>query len=386
MNALWYYAIGFAVIWIVALVFKNKLVNHGVEVSFPTLMWKTKRLRGFIDRLANISPRFWKGFMSIGLVISFVAMIFMAYTLIDSLSSIAQTPSVSLVIPGVEVPGSPIFIPFIYGIIGLATVIIVHEFSHGILARVEKINIKSIGLLLFAVLPGAFVEPDEEDMEKAKKISRMRVYTAGSVANISLFVVAFLIMTLISSFVIPGTFHEDGIEIQRIVGGSPADNILKSGMIIESINGYKITDGDSYFKAVSNLKPGGMVNITTNTGTYNFTAGKNPNNASIGYMGVSGIKHYQIDSGVANIFGNQLPWIWFELHDLFMWIGFLNLAVGLFNLLPMKPLDGGYLLEELLDYKLPENIVKPIITVVSWFFIFTIAISLIYSLGVGLFS
>lgn len=385
MNALWYYAIGFAVIWIVALVFKSKLVNHGVEVNFPTLMWKTKRLRGVINRLANISPRFWKWFMNVGIVVSFAAMAIMTYLLLDSLSTITQTPSVSLVIPGVEVPGSPIFIPFLYGIIGLATVIIVHEFSHGILARAEKINIKSIGLLLFAVLPGAFVEPDEKDMEKAKKTSRMRVYAAGSIANISLFVVAFLIMTAISSFAIPAAFHESGVEIQRVIDDAPADNILKPGMIVKSINGYNVTDGDSYSKAVSTLKPGEMVNVTTNTGNYNFTAGKNPNNESVGYMGVQGVKNYQIDSGVVNTFGNQLPWAWFELVNMFMWIAFLNLAVGLFNLLPMKPLDGGHLLEELLDYKLPEKIVKPVITLISWFMIFIIAISLIAGFGSSLF-
>ena len=384
MNGIWYYVIGFAVIWIVALVFKSKLVNHGVEVNFPTLMWKTKRLRGFINRIANISPRFWKWFMNAGIVISFGAMAVMTYLLLLSLSTITQTPSVSLIIPGVEIPGSPIFIPFIYGIIGLATVIIVHEFSHGILARAEKINIKSIGLLLFAVLPGAFVEPDEEDMEKAKKSSRMRVYAAGSIANISLFVVAFLLMTAISSFVIPAAFHETGVEIQRVIDGAPADNILKPGMVIESINGHGVTDWDSYSKPISTLTPGEMVNVTTNTGNYNFTAGKNPNNASLGYMGVQGVKNYQIDSGVANTFGNQLPWIWFELVNMLMWIAFLNLAVGLFNLLPMKPLDGGHLLEELLDYKLPENIVKPVITFVSWFMIFIIAISLIVGLGIGL--
>lgn len=385
MNALWYYAVGFAVIWIVALVFKKKLVNHGVEVSFPTLMWKTKRLRGFINRIANISPRFWKWFMNIGIVISFIAMALITYSLFVSLSTITQTPSVSLVIPGVEVPGSPIFIPFLFGIIGLVTVIVVHEFSHGILARVENIKIKSIGLLLFAVLPGAFVEPDEEDMEKAKKTSRMRVYAAGSIANISLFVVAFLLMTAISSFVISGAFHETGIEIQRVIDGAPADNILKPGMIVESINGYNVTDADSYSKAVSSLKPGEMVNVTTNTGNYNFTAGKNPNNASVGYMGVQGDNHYELDSSVAKVYGNQLPWIWFDLVDLFFWIAFLNLAVGLFNLLPMKPLDGGHLFEELLDYKLPENIVNPVVTLVSWFLIFIIAISLIAGLGIDLF-
>lgn len=384
MNTLWYYAIGFVVIWIAALIFKDKLVKYGVDVSFPTIMWKTKRLRGLIDRIANISPRFWKLFMNVGIVISFGAMIIIAYLLLSSLSTIFDTPSVSLVIPGVEIPGSPIFIPFVYGIIGLATVIIVHEFAHGILARCEKIKIKSIGLLLFAVLPGAFVEPDEEEIKNLNKISRMRIYAAGSIGNMSLAAIALLITLLISSFAIPATFQENGIEIDRVVDGAPANNILKPGMIIESINGHNVSDVNSYSKAVSTLKPGGMANIVTNQGEYNFTAGTNPNNKSLGYMGVQVVKNYEVKSDIANVYGNQLPWAWFSFLEMFTWIAFLNLAVGLFNILPMKPLDGGHLLEDLLRYKFSENIVKPLITFLSWFFIFIIGISLIAGLAGGL--
>jgi membrane-associated protease RseP (regulator of RpoE activity) len=384
MNALWYYAIGFAIIWIIAIVFKNNLVKYGVDVNFPTIMWKTKRLRGFINKLANISPKFWKWFMNIGIFISFGAMIVITYLLLSSLSTIAETPSVSLVIPGVEIPGSPIFVPFVYGIIGLATVIIVHEFSHGILARVEKISIKSIGLLLFTVLPGAFVEPDEDELGKVEKTSRMRVYAAGSIANISLFVVAFLITLAISSFVIPANFHESGIEIERVIEGAPADNILKPGMIIQSINGENITSANNYSKVVSTLKPGEMVNVTANSGNYSFVAGENPNNKSVGYMGVQAVKNFEINDNTLVTYGNTLPWIWFTFLEMFNWIAFLNLAVGLFNLLPMKPLDGGHLLEELLSFKLSDNIVKPLITVVSWFMIFIIAFSLIAGFGFGL--
>ena len=131
--------------------FKKYLEGYGVEVTFPVLLWKTQRLRGFIDKIANLSKRFWKWFMNIGIVISVIFMVIMAITLVYSLTMITTTPSVSLLLPGVDVPGSPIFIPFFYGFVALATVIIVHEFSHGILARVENVSLKSIGLLLSAI-------------------------------------------------------------------------------------------------------------------------------------------------------------------------------------------------------------------------------------------
>jgi membrane-associated protease RseP (regulator of RpoE activity) len=344
-------------------------------------MWKTQRLSGFVDKIANIFPWFWKWFMNVGIVISFGAMITIAYMLISSLSTIFEAPSVSLLIPGVEIPGS-IFIPFGYGIIALATVLIVHEFSHGILARREKVSIKSIGLLLFAILPGAFVEPDEEEIKNIKRIPRMRIFAAGSIANISFALVALLIFMLISSVAIPATFQEgDGVKIDRVIEGDPAYDIVKSGMIIKSINGHKVSDANSYYEAVLTLKPGDMVNIVTDQGTYNFTAGTNPNNKSLGYMGIQAVVNLEVKSDVANVIGNQLPWALFSLARMFLWIHLLNLAIGLFNLLPMKPLDGGYLLEDLLGYILPENVVSPIITLVSWFFIFIIAISLIAGFG-----
>ena len=186
MNGIYYYLIAFAVIWILVGIFHNKLSNHGVELNFPVIMWKTKRLRGLISRISNLSPTFWRWYMNVGIIVAFGAMIFTTWSLISAIPSVFETPAVSIIIPGVEMPGSSIYVPFFYGLIALATVLIVHEFSHGIQAVGEKISIKSIGLLLFIILPGAFVEPDEEELKQAKKSSRLRVYAAGSIANITL--------------------------------------------------------------------------------------------------------------------------------------------------------------------------------------------------------
>ena len=76
--------------------------------------------------------------MNIGVIVAFGAMVFITYTIVATLPTVFETPSVSIVIPGVEVPGSQIYVPFVYGLIGLATVLVVHEFSHGIQAVGEK--------------------------------------------------------------------------------------------------------------------------------------------------------------------------------------------------------------------------------------------------------
>ena len=74
-----------------------------------------------------------------------------------------------------------------------------------------------------------------------------------------------------------------------------------------------------------------------------------------------------------------LPWILFELVELFKWVAMLNLGIGLFNLLPMKPLDGGYMLEILLSYKLSEEQYKPTVNALS----VVLAMVIVFSLGAG---
>lgn len=374
MNGIYYYLIAFGVIWILAAIFHEKLSNHGFEIDFPIIMWKTQRLRGFLTKISNLSPRFWRWFMNVGIIVAYGAMIFITGTLLSTLPSVFDTPAVSIVIPGVEMPGSSIYVPFVYGIIALATVLIVHEFSHGIQSIGEKIPIKSIGLLLFAVIPGAFVEPDEEKLKSAKKTSRLRVYAAGSIANISLAIIALLLFSLISAG-IPNYFAEDGIEIDRIVSDSPSDGILKEGMVLQAIDGVKINDSQSYVDTVGSFKPGDNISVQTDRGTYSVVLGKNPNNESVGFFGIQANKHFKL---VDDSLG-PLPWVLFELLDLFQWIFMLNLGIGLFNLLPIKPLDGGYMLQILLSYKMSEEKYIPIVNALSVVLAMVIVFSLVAS-------
>ena len=374
MNGIYYYLIAFFIIWILSLTLKDKLSEHGFEISFPIIMWKTDKLRGLISKISNFSPTFWKWYMNVGIVVCYIGMIVMAWLLVSSLQSVFDTPTVSIILPGVEIPGSPIYVPFLSGFIALATVLIVHEFSHGIQSVGEKIPIKSVGLLLFAIIPGAFVEPDEDVLKNSGRVSRLRVYGAGTMANITLALIALLVVAGVS-YEIPQLFDENGIEISRVVGDSPSEGILKEGMVIEAIDGNKINDAQSYVNVVSSFSPGDNISVQTNQGSYTVELGKNPNNESVGFFGIQASKHFVLKD---NSLGS-LPWILFSLADIFQWIFTLNLGIGLFNILPIKPLDGGYMLEILLSYKLSEKQYKPIVNSISAIF----AIIIVFSLLVG---
>ncbi len=312
--------------------------------------------------------------MNVGIVVAFGAMIFVTWTIISSIPSVFETPSVSILIPGVDIPGSPIYVPFIYGLIGLATVVIIHEFSHGIQSVCEKIPINSIGLLLFFILPGAFVEPDEDSLKNSKKISKLRIYAAGSIANITLAIIVLLLVSLIS-ISIPYYFTEDGIAIDRVVSDSPSDGILNEGMILQAIDNHKINDSASYVDIVNSFKPGDNVTVQTDQGSYSVVLSKNPNNDSVGFFGIQAAKHYIL----LNDSLGDIPWILFELIELFNWMFILNLGIGLFNLLPLKPLDGGYMLETLLNYKFKKESVNQFVNALSG----VMAIIIIFSIFVS---
>ncbi len=376
MNALWYYAIAFLVIWIIAVIFKDRLK---IEIKGPLMMRKTKKMRCFIDSVAKKYTRFWRISLTVGIPIAILFMIFVFYMLLKSLETVAQAPTVYPVIPGVDIPGSPISIPW-YAIIALITVVVVHEFGHGILARVEGVGIKSIGLFLLAVLPGAFVEPNNEDIKKVKKLSKLRIYAAGSIFNFTLAGVAFVIMYILSSFFIPHVFYTEGLEIVSVVPNTPADGVLKDGMIIQNINGYNIKNRTDFVKVINKTKPGDKLTFKTDKGTFTVKTTKSPSNPNIAFIGISSRENLVVNKDVSKTYGDIMPWILFYFTSLIGWIYILNAGIGTFNLLPMKPLDGGLIFEEVLGYAISEEKAKEVSNVMSAASFVLLAINIWYSL------
>ena len=383
MDALWFYAIAFVVIWVLAILFKDKLK---IDVNGPILMRRTQRLRGFINSIAQISPRFWKYSMNVGIPVAVFFMAWIFYLLVDSLASMLAAPTpptqatVGIAIPGVSIPGSPINVPLGYGLAAIVTVLVVHEFGHGILARAEGIGIKSIGLLIFAVIPGAFVEPDEEEIKKAKRLSKLRIYAAGSIFNMGFGALALIGALLLSMFFIGPSFHADGLHITNVIPDSPADGVLKEGMIITSINGQQITDRTSFFTVLNTTKPGDVLNIATNQGTFTVETAPSPHDPLISYIGVRTQENLAIDEDVSSTYGDILPWLLFGFTTLLQWIFILNFGIGTFNLLPLKPLDGGLMLEELLNYITTNDAANKLTNIISLVSLMLVVTSIGYSL------
>ena len=174
--------------------------------------------------------------------------------------------------------------------------------------------------------------------------------------NMGLAAIALIVMMCIGGFIATEEFYTtDGMEITSVVPGSPAEGILNDGMIINGINNQTVSDINSYSQRLSTVNIGDNITINTDRGDYSVITGQNPNNASKSYIGIRAQAHTVVSLQTKNKYGTFIPWLLSELRELFYLIFLLNFSVGTFNLLPMKPLDGGLILEELLGYRITDS-------------------------------
>lgn len=304
--------------------------------------------------------------MNIGIPIGFLFMGIMFVAILWSLQLMFEMPTVSLILPGVDIPGSPLYIPFGTGLLALATVLIIHEGGHGVLARVEEVAIDSVGLLLMLIIPGAFVEPNEDELKKINGISKLRVYFAGPMFNMGLAAIALILMMFVGGFVASDVYTSDGMEITSVIPSSPSDGVLSDGMIIQGVNNKTVRNYSSYVVAMNDTKIGDNISITTDKGTYNIVSTSNPNNSSRSYIGVRSQEHKIVSPEVQDKYGTFIPWLMTQLREFLYLVFLLNFSVGTFNLLPMKPLDGGLILEEVVNYRITDKRRKDFNNTLNW--------------------
>lgn len=364
MNALWYYAIGFVLVWSLALLLRGK---YNISIQGIVVMLKTQRLHDIIDRIAHKSPRFWKTYMNIAIPVGFFLMLLMFVAIIWSLQLMFEMPTVSLILPGVDIPGSPIYIPFATGLLALATVLVIHEGGHGILARAEEVAIDSVGLLLMIIIPGAFVEPNQDELKQINGISKLRVYFAGPMFNMGLAAIGLILMMCVGGFLATEDIYvSDGMEISSVVPSSPSEGVLVDGMLIKAINNHTVTNTSTYSAIMDKNKIGENVTVTTDSGIYIIQAQANPNNSSRAYIGIRAKEHRIVSPEASRKYGTFIPWLLTQLREFLYLVFLLNFSVGTFNLLPMKPLDGGLILEEIVNYRITDERRKDFNNTLNW--------------------
>lgn len=299
-----------------------------------------------MNRLAGKFPRTLSVLGSIGVVVGFLGMLLICVELVLNTANMVLKPGVA---PGIQ-PVLPVeakgvfFVPFLYWIISIFLLALVHEFAHGVMSRVHKVRVKSSGFaflcVLLPVIPAAFVEPDERVLKRKSFWKQWSVFAAGPVSN---FLFALLIVGVIALFspALAAAFDTAGVEVAALSENSPAAGLLEEGDIIVGVNGASVASVKNLTDALSATIPGEMAEVETTKGTVSVALAANPKNESQGFLGIQGRTHSEPNAGFEEKYGAWLPPALQWFAGLLFWLFMLNVGIGLFNLLPIGPLDGG---------------------------------------------
>ena len=138
---------------------------------------RTKNGIELIDKIAKAAPRFWNVYAWTGVLMAVLTIPFVLWNVLLSFQQMFETGGSSggpsLIAPGLTsettLQSGVSFVPAEYWIIAIGVLMVVHEMSHGIIARVEDMEINSVGWIVLGIIPGAFVEPKGEDMLPTKE-------------------------------------------------------------------------------------------------------------------------------------------------------------------------------------------------------------------------
>ncbi len=323
-----------------------------IKIEGIMIMRRTRKGRDFIDRVARLCPRCWNSLAIVAVLLSLVVICVGPFFLWNQAASIAAGEAkegVRLILPWAvsEVESRPgiLLLPWWLWVIAALSVMIPHELSHGIVSRVEKIPISSLGWVLFLFLPGAFVEPDEKKLKKAKKSTRLKIYAAGSFAN---FIVALLVSGIVLLINL-SMLTPNGIIPAGLIADYPCYQANVTG-VIQGIAGQPVLVAEDVSRILSEISVGSNITIRTDEGLFNITTAENPDQANKSFIGIAGPfgQSYALKDNIKAKFGDVMPHIE-TLKMILFWVFLINAGVGIVNLLPLKPLDGGIIFEEIIS-------------------------------------
>ena len=295
--------------------------------------------------------------------------------------------------------------PFTYWIIIIAIIAIPHEFAHGIFARLNKIKVHSTGFGFLGPFLAAFVEPDEKQMNKAKKFPQLAILASGTFANV-IFTVIFIFLLWIffistfapagvyfntysvsilntSEITFPSNFSLDSAYVPVISGNntyyanpqvlkqtldskfpyiqalddSPAFKSNLSGAISE-IDGKKILSFDELKETLNSKSPYQEITITTindklktdKIKEQKITLSERNGRAFLG-IGIIPPSSSGLLGSVYNIIAEiKNPLVYYQsylgdfglfIYNLLWWTVMISLSVALVNMLPVGIFDGG---------------------------------------------
>lgn len=234
MSFLVYDLIFFAVFTLGVILFLYKRKKN-IRREGIVYLYRTKLGIELIDYIGGKNKKIINFLQYISVFVGYVLMIGVMYMLIrvvyiylffPQITQLVKAPPLVPLIPyfpaifGVQSFFPPFY--FTYFILAIAVVAVVHEFSHGIVAKANGLKIKSTGFAFIGPIIGAFVEPDEKAMKRKSKFTQMSILSAGVFANLIVaaifFALIFIFMSVAftQSGAIFSTYAMDAVNVSAI--------------------------------------------------------------------------------------------------------------------------------------------------------------------------
>lgn len=380
----------FLVVFVAAMVFflyrdRNKMQRHTI-IFFR----RTKRGIETIDRIAKRFPRFWKFYANSGVVVAGISILvslgMILFVIYHMLSTGSTEGGPSLILPGLveenQFEAGVSFIPVEFWVIGIGILMVFHELSHGIVARLEDFELNSVGWGVMGIIPFAFVEPKGEQMlpggesgndssghwDQGSWISQVRVLCAGSYAN---YIIGALF--LLGGLGLTTAVSEPSGLFYVVEDGEPAFEAGMNNGTLEYVSGERVRTVEDLEAITADLRPGDTVELRTSEGNFTVTATEREGFDG-GYIGIRLGQETVVKESLSG-FQSELEWF----ASMLWTVAILNIFVGLFNMLPAKPLDGGWTVNVIVENYLGEGFTKYVnyLSVILWS---TVLVTLILSL------
>lgn len=382
-NSIIYVLIAWVVIVVVAKAVK--LDRHGFSITPYSLTYKNASVNSVLVRMLGRTRRGIRVFADVSVVAGFLMMGFAFWFLLNNVSNFFVEPddfsALTVLIPGVTLTSAS---SIMYFLLSIPIVLVVHEGAHGIVAALERIKIKTGGFAIFIALFAGFVEPDEEEFNKAKRVSKLRVIGAGATSNV-IFAFALGAILLTNPFfalVLPepflSTFYElpEGVLVLSVIEGSGAESAgLLAGDIITNINGKNIASPIDF----PQLAPGQMAEVEIlRDGRYigfDVPITPSPDDPQRGLVGIMRDNSLAYKPVLDFIEWNDPAFSMFLL-----WLWMISFFIGIINMLPLPILDGGKFIHSIITDKISERAVTitMIIIYAFTFVLFALNIALSY--------
>ena len=367
-NAIIYVLIAWVVIFGVAKALK--LEKYGFTIKPYSLTYKNYKVQDALIRVLGRTRRGIRVFADVSVIAGFLMMGFAFWFLFSNITNYFVQPTefaeLTVLIPGVTLTsGSAIM----YFLLSIPIVLVIHEGAHGIVGVMEKIGIKTGGFAIFIAMFAGFVEPDEEQFSKAKKISRLRLIGAGPTSNVifAFALGAILFTNPMFAMVVPEPFlssfyeeAEDGVLVLSLIEGGGAQQAgIQENDVIIGINDVNIASAMDLQK--NPVEPGDTVNVTiVRDGSeivIPVTIMASPDDPERGLIGI--MRNDQPPQPIYNIidWGLDTP-MGFQFSMFLLWLWMISFFIGIINMLPLPILDGGKFIHTIIEGKISEKAVN----------------------------